>query len=57
VLRLSYLGDVEHKGLVQERLETLKKKIIKQWKQSDGQYRLVIETEIFWRRGVPLARQ
>jgi uncharacterized repeat protein (TIGR01451 family) len=57
VLRLSYLGDVEHKGLVQERLETLKKKIINQWKQSDGGYRLVIETEIFWRRGVPLAGQ
>jgi uncharacterized repeat protein (TIGR01451 family) len=55
VLRLSYLGDVEHKGLVQERLEALKKKIIKQWKQSDGGYQLAIETEIFWRRGAPVA--
>ncbi|MHC4322689.1 MAG: isopeptide-forming domain-containing fimbrial protein [Planctomycetota bacterium] len=57
VLRLSYLGDVERKGLVEERLEALKKKITKQWKQSDGGYRLAIETEIFWRRGTPLAGQ
>jgi len=57
VLRLSYLGDVERKGLVQERLEALKKKITKQWKQSDGGYRLAIETEIFWRRGAPYAGQ
>ncbi len=57
VLRLSYLGDVEPKGLVQERLETLKKKITEQWKQSGGGYRLDIETEIFWRRGTPLAGQ
>jgi uncharacterized repeat protein (TIGR01451 family) len=55
VLRLSYLGDVENKGLVKERLEALKKKITKQWKQSDGGYRLTIETEVFWRRGAPLA--
>jgi uncharacterized repeat protein (TIGR01451 family)/fimbrial isopeptide formation D2 family protein len=57
VLRLSYLVDVERKGLVRERLEALKKKITKQWERSDGGYRLVIETEIFWRRGAPLADQ
>jgi uncharacterized repeat protein (TIGR01451 family)/fimbrial isopeptide formation D2 family protein len=57
VLRLSYLGDVEEKSLVQKRLEALKKTIIKQWKQTDGGYRLAIETEIFWRRGAPLAGQ
>jgi hypothetical protein len=57
VLRLSYLGDVESKGLVKERLETLKEKITKQWKQSDVGYRLTIETEIFWRRGDPLEGQ
>jgi hypothetical protein len=55
VLRLSYLGDVERKGLVQERLEALKKKFTKQWEQTDGGYRLTIETEIFWRRGAPPA--
>jgi uncharacterized repeat protein (TIGR01451 family) len=53
VLRLSYLGDVEGKGLVQDRLEALKKEISWQWKESDGGYQLVIETEIFWRRGAP----
>jgi hypothetical protein len=57
VLRLAYLVDVERKGIVQERLEALKKEIIKQWKQSGGGYRLDIETEIFWRRGAPLAGQ
>ncbi|MCJ7816188.1 MAG: hypothetical protein MUP31_09085, partial [Xanthomonadales bacterium] len=54
VLRLSYLGDVERKALVNERLMSLKKKITKQWKQSDGGYRLTIETEVFWRRGAPV---
>jgi len=57
VLRLSYLVDVERNGIVQERLEALKKEITKQWKESDGGYRLTIETEIFWRRGAPLAGQ
>ena len=57
VLRLSYLGDVEREGLVQKRLEALKKIISKEWKQSGGGYRLAIETEIFWRRGAPLAGQ
>jgi uncharacterized repeat protein (TIGR01451 family) len=57
VLRLSYLGDVEREGLVQKRLEAFKKTISKEWKQSNGGYRLAIETEIFWRRGAPLAGQ
>jgi len=57
VLRLSYLADVERKGLVKERLNGLKKEIIRQWKDSDGGYPLVIETEIFWRRGAPYAGQ
>jgi len=57
VLRLSYLGDVEREGLVQKRLEAFKRIISKEWKQSNGGYRLAIETEIFWRRGAPLAGQ
>ena len=57
VLRLSYLVDVEPERIVQERLKALKKEIIKRWKQSGGGYRLDIETEIFWRRGAPLAGQ
>ncbi len=50
VLRLSYLADVENKGLVEERLNALKKEISGKW---DGGYRLTIETEVFWRRGSP----
>jgi hypothetical protein len=42
--------------LVQDRLERLKKEISRQWKESDGGYQLVIETEIFWRRGTPTGR-
>jgi len=57
ILRLSYLGDIEREGLIQKRLETLKKIITKEWKQSGGDYRLAVETEIFWRRGAPLAGQ
>jgi uncharacterized repeat protein (TIGR01451 family)/fimbrial isopeptide formation D2 family protein len=57
VLRLSYLGDVERKGLVKDRLDALKKEIIRQWKESGGGYRLAIETEIFWRRGAPYTGQ
>jgi uncharacterized repeat protein (TIGR01451 family) len=55
VLRLSYLGDVEPKGLALERLEALKKEITARWKQSGAGYQLTIETEIFWRRGAPIA--
>jgi hypothetical protein len=55
VLRLSYLGDVETKGLALERLEALKKEITARWKQSGAGYQLTIETEIFWRRGAPIA--
>jgi uncharacterized repeat protein (TIGR01451 family) len=50
VLRLSYLADIESEGLVQNRLKALKKEISQQW---DGEYRLTIETEVFWRRGSP----
>ncbi len=55
VLRLSYLGDVESRALALERLDVLKKEIAARWKQSGAGYRLSIETEIFWRRGAPVA--
>ena len=57
ILRLSYLGDLEREGLVNKRLKALKKMITKKWKQSGGEYRLTVETEVFWRRGAPLAGQ
>ena len=52
-LRLSYLADVEKKGLVKKRLKALKKEISKRWDTLDGGYPLIIETEVFWRRGAP----
>jgi uncharacterized repeat protein (TIGR01451 family) len=55
VLRLSYLADVEREGLVRKRLDALKKEITNRWDRSDGGYRLDVETEVFWRRGAPLA--
>jgi uncharacterized repeat protein (TIGR01451 family) len=54
VLRLTYLADVERKGLVKHRLKALKKLIAKRWDLVDGGYTLVIETEVFWRRGAPM---
>jgi hypothetical protein len=53
ILRLSYLADVEPEAVVQDRLDALEKMVARQWDRSDGGYRLVIETEIFWRRGAP----
>jgi hypothetical protein len=55
VLRLSYLADVESEALVRKRLDALKKEITRQWGRFDGGYRLTVETEVFWRRGAPLA--
>lgn len=51
VLRLSYLADLEREGLVQDRLDALKKEIRRQWDDADGGYPLTVETEVFWRRG------
>jgi uncharacterized repeat protein (TIGR01451 family) len=54
VLRLSYLADIEPKGLVNKRLNALKKTIARRWKTSKDGYPLDIETEIYWRRGAPV---
>jgi uncharacterized repeat protein (TIGR01451 family) len=53
ILRLSYLADIERESLVRDRLESLKKRIARRWDDSGGGYRLVIETDVFWRRGAP----
>jgi large repetitive protein len=53
VLRLSYLADVESQGLVNRRLKALKAEIARRWEQTGSDYRLTIETEVFWRRGAP----
>jgi hypothetical protein len=51
-LRLSYLADVEPAGLVEQRLAATKREIVEAW-ESQGSYELVIESEVFWRRGAP----
>jgi uncharacterized repeat protein (TIGR01451 family)/fimbrial isopeptide formation D2 family protein len=56
VLRLSYLADVEPEELVDDRLDALKNVIEEEWGFSAGDYRLDIETEVFWRRGAPPQR-
>jgi large repetitive protein len=55
VLRLSYLADVEREKLVNRRLDALEKEITDRWNQTGGGYPLSVETEIFWRRGAPVA--
>ncbi|MEJ2142392.1 MAG: isopeptide-forming domain-containing fimbrial protein [Gammaproteobacteria bacterium] len=52
VLRLTYLGDVESSGLVDDRLETLRDLIKDHWDKVNT-YKLVIEEEVFWRNGGP----
>jgi uncharacterized repeat protein (TIGR01451 family) len=52
LLRITYLGDAEDEGRVDERLAALKALIKEKW---DG-YPLTIESEIHWRRGGPADR-
>ncbi|MDP1635128.1 MAG: isopeptide-forming domain-containing fimbrial protein [Gallionellaceae bacterium] len=52
LLRITYLGDAEDGGLVDERLAAVKALIKEKW---DG-YPLTIESEIHWRRGGPADR-
>ena len=53
VLRLSYVADVEEEALVNRRLDKLKKDIMDAWRDLDGDYELIVESEIFWRLGGP----
>jgi fimbrial isopeptide formation D2 family protein/uncharacterized repeat protein (TIGR01451 family) len=55
VLRISYLADVEDPAVVKARTEAVKREIADRWEQ--GNYRLTVETEIFWRRGAPPERR
>jgi len=56
VLRLSYVADVENENLVEQRLETIKKRIMDEWQALNCCYELVIEPEIYWRLGEPADR-
>ncbi len=53
VLRISYLADVEDEALVERRLDRLKGDIMQAWEALACCYELVVEPEIFWRRGEP----
>jgi uncharacterized repeat protein (TIGR01451 family) len=53
VLRLSYVADVEAESLVDDRLDSIKDRIMAIWKEQEGGYELEIEPEIFWRLGGP----
>ena len=57
VLRLSYLGENEDASLVNERLQAMKDLISQRWEKLDCCYRLMIETEVFWRKGGPVSRE
>ena len=54
VLRLAYVGDLEDESLVAQRVEVLKTDIAAAWAELNCCYELVIETEVFWRRGAPV---
>jgi uncharacterized repeat protein (TIGR01451 family) len=56
VLRLAYMGDVEDPGLVEQRIEAVRRDVEERWDELDCCYRLEIETEVFWRRGKPASR-
>jgi hypothetical protein len=51
VLRLTYLADLEDPRLVDRRVGAMKKELVSLWASQDGGYPLVIEHEVFWRRG------
>jgi hypothetical protein len=53
VLRLSYVADVEDAGLVDRRLEAVRKQITSAWEAMNCCYQLTIEPEVFWRLGAP----
>jgi hypothetical protein len=54
VLRLSYVADTEDAALVEKRVEAIRKQLTKAWDQKN--YKLIIEPEVFWRRGAPTKR-
>jgi uncharacterized repeat protein (TIGR01451 family) len=56
VLRLSYVADTEDAGLVERRLQALKRQVTETWDAEKDNYVLTIEPEVFWRRGAPPKR-
>ena len=56
ILRLSYVADLESEALVEQRLNSLKAQIADAWEELNCCYELIIEPEIHWRLGGPVAR-
>src|SRR5580765_191211 len=56
VLRLSYVADTEDAGLVERRMQALKRQVTEAWDADKDRYVLTIEPEVFWRRGAPPKR-
>jgi uncharacterized repeat protein (TIGR01451 family) len=55
ILRLSYVADTEDEALVEQRVEAIKRQVMKAWDPKKS-YKLTIEPEVFWRRGAPPER-
>ncbi|VAW69800.1 Conserved repeat domain protein, partial [hydrothermal vent metagenome] len=53
LLRLSYLGENETASEVDDRLDAVKDEIETRWEDLNCCYQLMIETEVFWRKGGP----
>jgi uncharacterized repeat protein (TIGR01451 family) len=56
VLRLSYVADTEDAGLVERRVQAIKRQLTEVWDVEKDRYVLTIEPEVFWRRGAPPKR-
>jgi hypothetical protein len=56
VLRLSYVADIEDAALVERRVEAVKRQLTRSWEATKPSYALIIEPEVFWRRGAPPKR-
>ncbi len=56
MLRLSYVADTEDAGLVERRMQAVKRQLTEAWDAEKDSYVLTIEPEVFWRRGAPLKR-
>jgi uncharacterized repeat protein (TIGR01451 family) len=55
ILRLSYLAENESEDEVDDRLDAIEDLVSDRWKDLDCCYKLVIEKEVFWRKGSPSA--
>jgi uncharacterized repeat protein (TIGR01451 family) len=56
MLRLSYVADTEDAGLVERRMQAVKRQLTDSWDSEKDSYVLTIEPEVFWRRGAPPKR-